>query len=516
MRMGLFSSGNKQLQNLFHGINATPKKYATWLLITISVIEIVLILRGQRAGDFWEHTAVLKELIHAPFHPSHPIILSDLPHAFFSPYLVVLGLIGNITKASPITLLSVAAVLNLFLWLYGMFLLVKAFYPQKTWSIYFYLLLLHLFAWGPLPWIYSSFFHFSTLHYVLSYPSTFAVALGFISAYLFVRTFETTRYRIVFLLIIVVLNAVTLLTHPTSFLLTISLISVIAFKRIRQHTVLTVTLAAVGLLTPLILVNLWPYYSFWDLFLSASSGSQFHNDSRVLYQQVLIRIAPTLLVVFFIRKEDLTLRNDAILLFITLLIIYLYGLFSGQTGFGRVISFMVLALHLLIAYRLGTLNNLRGRDSLVLLLLMVSCLPFMFNAVKTTYNDITFSKNDFYSNYEFLGKHLDSDDVVVTDRGSLRLIPAFGGRVTASVFPPYWIKDNEERMNDLAVFFSESTDAATRKAILTKYHADFVLLDKRHAFLKDTLIHTLDLDLEYQNSRFILLKVQDPRNAAGE
>jgi hypothetical protein len=514
--MGLFSDGNKKLQALFQEINTTPKKYVTWLLITISVIEIVLVLKGQRAGDFWEHTAVLKELIRAPLHPSHPIILSDLPHAFFSPYLVALGLIGNIIKTSPVTLLSVAAIVNLFLWLYGMFLLVRTFYPEKAWSIYFYLLLLHLFAWGPLPWIYSSFFHFSTLHYVLSYPSTFAVALGFISTYLFARTFEATRYRIVFLVVIIVLNTVTLITHPTSFLLTISLISVLAFKRIRQYTALTVTLGAVGLLTPLILVNLWPYYSFWDLFLSASSGSQFHSDSRVLYHHVLIRIAPALLVFFLISKEDLTFRNDAILLFIMLLVIYLYGLLSGQTGFGRVISFMVLALHLLIAYRLSTPNNLRGKDSLVLLLLMVSCLPFMFSAVKTTYNDITFSKNDFYRDYEFLGKHLDYDDVVITDRGSLRLIPAFGGRVTASVFPPYWIKDNEERMNDLAVFFSETTDAPVRNSILMKYHADFVLLDKRHVFLKDTLIQTLDLDLEYQNSRFILLKVKAPRNAAGE
>jgi hypothetical protein len=154
------------------------------LTCLIFLIEATLIFIGNFNGDYWEHISVLQELIREPFHPRHPIIDANLPHAFFSPYLVLLGIIGHYTSASAFFLLSFAAVVNLALFLYGAFLFVRIFFHQNIWSIYFCLLLLHFFAWGPWAWGWSSFFHFRILHYVLAYPSTFAVSCTFISAFL--------------------------------------------------------------------------------------------------------------------------------------------------------------------------------------------------------------------------------------------------------------------------------------------------------------------------------------------
>jgi hypothetical protein len=170
---------------------------------------------------------------------------------------------------------------------------------------------------------------------------------------------------------------------------------------------------------------------------------------------------------------------------------------------------MVLALHLLIAYKMSTFTGISRKDFFVLLLLITTCLPYSYYTLKTFYVQLKLAGHRHYSNYQFLAKHLNYNDVVVADSSSLRLIPAFGGRVTASVFPPYWITDNEKRMNDLSIFFSEAATSFQRKSILDKYHAKFILLDKQHAFLQNTLIDSLHLNIEYQNDQFMLLKTKD-------
>src|SRR5689334_7882344 len=100
--MALLQAVQSRFAYIGNAVNSNPGKYA-WTVITILCItEIGLIINGDWAGDFWEHCAVLRELIRDPVNPTHPIISSSLPHAFFSPYLVSLGFIGHWTGASPI------------------------------------------------------------------------------------------------------------------------------------------------------------------------------------------------------------------------------------------------------------------------------------------------------------------------------------------------------------------------------------------------------------------------------
>ena len=78
-------------------------------LVTLVAIQTA---NGHWSSDMWEHVAVVRELIAHPFDPTHPQLASPAAHPGFSPYTVVLGLIGNATGASAIPLLSVAAVVN--------------------------------------------------------------------------------------------------------------------------------------------------------------------------------------------------------------------------------------------------------------------------------------------------------------------------------------------------------------------------------------------------------------------
>ena len=98
-------------------------RYAV-LAVLVTVLTTVQTVNGQWSSDMWEHVAVVRELIARPFDPSHPQVLSDATHPGFSPYTVTLGLLGHAFDIDAVTLLSLAAVLNVVLVLVTLRLLV--------------------------------------------------------------------------------------------------------------------------------------------------------------------------------------------------------------------------------------------------------------------------------------------------------------------------------------------------------------------------------------------------------
>jgi len=53
------------------------------LALAILFLMIGHTINGQWVGDFWEHSAVVRELITHPLSPKHPQLSVDAPHAFF-------------------------------------------------------------------------------------------------------------------------------------------------------------------------------------------------------------------------------------------------------------------------------------------------------------------------------------------------------------------------------------------------------------------------------------------------
>ena len=80
---------------------------AVWLFVFYLSLQW---FHGNWFGDIWEHVAVLNELSEHPFSPTHPYLLADAPHAFFSPYLVMAGLLARVTGSSSITMFAVIGV----------------------------------------------------------------------------------------------------------------------------------------------------------------------------------------------------------------------------------------------------------------------------------------------------------------------------------------------------------------------------------------------------------------------
>jgi hypothetical protein len=500
-------------------VDARPKKYSFAVILTLLVIDLGFIVNHHWGGDFPEHCAVLRELIREPTDPENPIIVSNAPHAFFSPYMVALGFIGHFVNASPTSVLFVVSIFNFFLWFYSLFFFVKIFCnDEKLWTTYFYLLVFHLFLWGPYAWDWSSFFHVKVLHLVLPYPSTFAVSLAFISGYHTSKLRVNNKNAIPRLLLISAINLIILLTHPPTFLLTIALGANSAVRQVIEATkkIGALFIIALSIVIPLISAGIWKYYPFWDLFLSNPPTNLYHLASKSFYNNFIIPIIPSLLGLILISKDKLSLKNYIFSLFVMLSGIFAYGYISNHYGYGRVISFMVLALHLMLAAWFSHTKTFTKKASIVIILLFVISLHHAFFTLRSIYRYRPYAGVSSYADYKVLETFLDNNDVVMTDRFSLYFVPAFGGKVTASLAPPYWIPDNEERLKDIDIFFRPDTDRTTREAIMKNYSVDYILLSRENFSLYDTLTTNLGLKRSklYENKSFILLRAYDNNSNA--
>ena len=105
---------------------AVPAPDGGWLLRhryaalagVVLVLGLIQTLNGHWSTDMWEHAAVVRGLIDDPFRSTPPLTLLD------TPYTVTLGALGHVFGVNAVTILSVAAIANLALFLVALRLFV--------------------------------------------------------------------------------------------------------------------------------------------------------------------------------------------------------------------------------------------------------------------------------------------------------------------------------------------------------------------------------------------------------
>jgi hypothetical protein len=194
----------------------TLLKYRYHLLgALLFVLMLSRTLNGVWTGDFWEHSAVVRELATNPWHPHHPQLLLDAPHAFFSPYLLGVAW-PTAHRHTPIQALSVAGMLNLLLFLVGLWLFLSVLPVEDLPTTAFYALLFILLLIGPEPPTTSGFFHLRYIGIGLPYPSTFGTGLSFVAVYCYARALREGRLR--WFGITLLLAVIVILTHSLTFI----------------------------------------------------------------------------------------------------------------------------------------------------------------------------------------------------------------------------------------------------------------------------------------------------------
>ncbi len=491
-----------------------------YLILSAAIMTLMLfhMINGHWGSDFWEHSAVVRELATHPLSPMHPQILTDAPHEYYSPYSLGVGLISRIFNIGPIAALSAVGLLNLALFLAGLKILVSLLLGNGRTS--FYTLLFTLFLWGSSPWGYSGFFHLRILGCVLPYPSTFAMALVFFSLSITILYLRDGNKN--WLLPLLAFSVITLITHPLSAIVLYTGIAAIAAgcrPNQRRNYPDYIFLASVVPMSFLI-ASAWPYYPFIKFILF--KGDIYHLANKCMYMEVFQKTWPALIGLPLLALRFKSDRRDGLVLFfLGLLLIYVYGGISGSWSYGRVIYSMMLILHMSIADWLSRNEYTLIRPRLqslaapfkyictVLTLVLALALVCKYAAIFINCVPVA-GKNSDSEDYLFLSRYTKQYEVVLSDMMVSNYVPAFGGKVVANSRFMAFVKDRERRENDVKRFFNPTTSLADRKEIIERYGANFLLINKANFADARLSLESFEYfgKTVYADRKFILIKIR--------
>ena len=438
---------------------------------------------GLWYGDFWEHSAVVRELATNILRPRHPQLLLDAPHAFYSPYTVMVALLARAFHSDAVRTLSLMGLVNLGLWFIGLRLFAFSMVTKNRSATAFYTLILTLFWWGSFAWAgFGGFFHFGVLGHILPYPSTFAVALALIAIGLNQLRMETRRRA--YFIPIFLFAVIVLISHPITFLFfTVALVSQSCVDRGSVHFQLI--LIAVLLSLTFLVADYWPYFPVRDFFLFESG--KYHFSNRLMYHQVASKIWPALIgVPLVIATVKSNWRRPLVLMLATLLGIYGFGAISDQYAYGRLVSYIVLLLHIVIAEHISLLESklheFHRSSWFARLVVPVSvtaiAVILFFKPLKFTLDKALRDHPPTYKHYQFLSEFTGQYEVVLADILTSWMVPTFGGKIVATEHPLAFVPDYDVRRHDVERFFNKESELAERQQIVQKYKATYLLLKK--------------------------------------
>lgn len=464
-----------------------------YLLLSSSLVVLMTILtfNEQWSLDFLEHAAVVRELATHPLDPVHPLLPIDVPHPYFSPYLLGIAMLARWLDIGTTGAMQIAALFNLMLFMLAFRLFVTR--VVRSSNAAFYALLFSVVLWGLSPWRWSGYLNFNSLGFTLPYPSMFAfpvmlLTLSALISYL-------SKPRPLSLVGMTIGGALVLLTHP----ITAAAGAVFGAALLAAHfrwrdKARYLAILGAGLLAVLLAVA-WPYFSVLDLF---SESSIYHSSHPALYQKVLQRTFPALVALpILVRRFRSDPRDPLVLSFLGMTAVYLWGFLSEAFTYGRMMPFVMLILHITLGSYFADLE-IRARAgstpirpvglayaglSLLMVVGLIGAAPGLVRTIPHQWLperlriDPRLAK--ISDTYGFLSTCTRQYEVVLTDLGLASMaVPAFGGKVVATAWPIPYIADKQEREADVRAFFG-SASAGKRRAIVAKHDVSYVLLEAR-------------------------------------
>ena len=416
-------------------------------------------------------------------------------------------------KWEPVTALSVFGIINLLLLLFGLRFFISVLFPKDRSATAFYALLFVTTLWGKDAWGYSGFFHLRVLGYVLPYPSTFSMALTFMTLPIYARLMKD-RNRM-WLIPIIASTVTVLLTHPITFIfLAVGILSLSMADP--SFSWRKYSLLAGFFFLVMFLGVLWPYYPVIQLLGSESKA--YHPSNRVMYSSFIRRILPALIgVLVLLVRIRLNWRDSLGMMLILLIFIFACGWILNRWSYGRVISHIAIVLQIAVASGSAWLESKLRWDRIpvfctriaccVLVLLLISWMSFE-SYVRPAINQAKPGLQNTYNSYQFLSGYTRQYDVILSDMNSSWILPTFGGKVIAAQHPLAFIPDHQTRVKDVNRFFQ--ADYQDQMEIVRRYNVGFVLIDKKRIpeWLRITDSLQLFSHKVFENQQFILIHLR--------
>ena len=478
------------------------------------MLAVVLLhaFHGHWIGDFWEHSAVVRELATHPLHPRHPLLLVDAPHAFANPYALIVAMLCRITGMSSVTGLTAASIVNLVMLFVALRVFVRRFASAESATVAFYLMLFMLLLWGREPWEFSGFFHVDVLNHTLAYPSACAFWVSLLLLALNGKRMAERSQRL--LLLIVPMSAFVLLVHPPVFLFAATGFAAMALDAPDRRAELL--LAAGGLVAAVAIALTWPYFPVWQLLTGASAA--FNANNAAMYSQPLLRTFPALIGMPLLAAEARRTGRWSMAAWVAMLLgIYAFGFVTASYNYGRVIFFVVFLLQFEIAKFVAQLEaKLEARKPggawyVVTGAALVVCMLLSARSLVSAARDVLWgARSD--AGYAFLGRDVGQYDVMMGDLRTGWIAASFGGKLVAVQHPLAFVSEAEQqaRRADTRTFFDAATTRTERGRILRRYDVTYVFAPRRPAVdsanVADSTVRALGV-VTHEDDRFLLVRV---------
>lgn len=162
-------------------------------------------------ADYWEHTAVLRALLDDPWHPKHPLIVTDAASPRFGPHFLLVALLARFLHYDAVDAMALGSVVNTVLLLAGLWWFLRGYFRSSRAALYG--LVLFFGSWGAAPH-FSNVFKLKVFFSVAGYPSTAAFAMTLVGLGLIVRLLRSPRRRPLGLALSALIWAWVYVTHP--------------------------------------------------------------------------------------------------------------------------------------------------------------------------------------------------------------------------------------------------------------------------------------------------------------
>ncbi len=434
-------------------------------------------------GDLGIHAATLERLRHDLTAPGDPLVDANVDSPYYSPWMVLLALVGKMTGLSTFGVLHLAAVADLVLLITGIRRFVRTLSRRPAAVPLAILTTTLLYGWELFTW--SGFPGLTSLALCLAYPSTFAMGAAF-HLWALVRQGLVRDWRLPAYLALGLLLAVILLSHQFTGVVTVfGLLAIVLGQRpFPDRAVLWRLGAAIALTVAILLV--WPYYSFFSL-LGVGGLEEIHKP---LYAHLgsrfgLLLLGVAALVVRFRRDR----RDPLVLLFAMGAVVYLAGGVTGHWSWGRVLPAVFFSAQIALAVEAAEGGRLVRRVLVPLTAvgLLVGCwaqagsLQYVLRPTAIPPVARSAPAQKAWTYYTWITPYVRYGDVIMTkDYAPLHQAPAYGGYTVAPGYPDFFLPDQNRRTADTLRYFAPGTSRVERLALLREYDARWII-QRRHS-----------------------------------
>lgn len=462
------------------------------------VFRLITHLPGS---DYWEHTAVLRSLITDPWHPRHPLVVTDAGSPRFGPHFLLVALVARAVHFGPIDAMALASVLNAVLFVAGIFVFFRLYFQNRLASLYGLVVMFGTWLSGAPH--FSNVYKLAVFYSVAGYPSSAAIALTLLGLALAVYLLRDARHRPGLLALSAASWAYIYLTHPLTAMMSLMAAVLLAatepgVPRNRRLWVAAMVPAGV------ILAAFWPYYPALGMVMrgtaarvshriSSSDGAELHRFYSASY---LFQISGFALLAVPCFAYFVVVRRHLFLVLGTLsmLAVFVVSAFIDIPLGHRFVLLAMFFLQIGVVFLLLALTPrerplpvwarrpaLRAAAAFATGALLVFLVVSNVQAAVRRFAEFRGGTSHTVRLSRRIGQIAGPDAVILGDAQTCWSVPTFGPRVVAPHHSNPLVPDTDERRLAVRRFYTYGMSDAERTSIVERYHVTHVLFTQRQA-----------------------------------